>query len=52
MISLALKVLILSKMKRTQHPMTRTVAKEDKKQPKNERDRVKTAEACERKETE
>lgn len=40
---------IPSKMKRMQHAMTRTVAKEDKKQEKNERDRLETAEACQRK---
>lgn len=32
-----------------QHAMMRTAAKEDKKQEKNERDRLETAEACERK---
>lgn len=36
-------------MKGTQHAMMRTAAKEDKKQEKNERDRLETAEACERK---
>lgn len=52
MISIVLKVLNPSKMKRMQHPMARTVAKADKKQKKNERDRVETAEPCEGKETE
>lgn len=48
MISIALKILILSKMKRMQHAMTRTVAKEDTQQEKKERDRLEAAEACER----
>lgn len=52
LISVALKILILSKMKRMQHAMTGTVAKEDKKHEENERDRLETAEACERKESE
>lgn len=49
LVSIALKVLILSKMKRMQHPVTRT---EDKKQQKSERDRLKPTKACMRKETE
>lgn len=48
-ISVALKILLPSKMKGTQHAMMRTAAKEDRKQEKNERDRLETAEACERK---
>lgn len=50
LISIALKILILSEMKKMQHAMTRTIAKEDKKQEKNKRDRLEAAEACERKE--
>lgn len=39
-------------MKRTQRAMTRAVAQEDEKRGMNERDRLETAEACERKESE